>query len=159
MSDFVPCPSCGRHVRALVTSCPFCAARLGTTSAPGRYALGLALGLAFAACGEADKDDELTTAAETSASDTSDGTPTGPDGPGMTSAVPGETSATSSTDPDQGGEDYGGFGETSWEPEPEPETGPGPEGTDTGGEDTTSSTGSEGTGSTTGEPAGTDQGG
>jgi hypothetical protein len=163
MSGFVPCPSCGRHVRALVTSCPFCATRLGTMSARSRYAIGLAVGLTFAACGEGDKDDGMSaTAAETSA-----GTASDTEGPGMTSTIPGDSSTSQPGDPDQGGEDYAGPGDTDWDPDPPPEPGTDTEvaATDTGGdsstggEASTGSTGGEGTGSSTGEPSDPDAGG
>lgn len=59
MARLIPCSSCGRHVRSVEASCPFCG-RVGLVTpaaAPGRLSAVL-LGLCLAACaGKGDKDD------------------------------------------------------------------------------------------------------
>src|SRR6187399_472008 len=60
------CPTCQRHVRPSLASCPFCSAALPTfAAAPGQLSrvLGLGLGFAVASCGPSDpsSDDSSTT--------------------------------------------------------------------------------------------------
>lgn len=132
MTSFIPCPSCGRHVRVSADACPFCVTALGTTSAPVRLAFALSLGLAISGCGGEEE------GADTGVSATEGGT---------ASSDPTGTSA-GAVDPDQGGEDYGGFGDT-FEPPPPGSTSSASDpfpGTDSG---TDSGTGGE---STTGAP-------
>ena len=140
MKTFVPCSRCGRHVRLHASSCPFCDTKLGTVGAPLRAAVTLAIGLGLCACFE---DTEPSDGMTESNGDTT----VGASGPGMSSSPSGTTASSNSTDPwdtDQGGEDYGGFGDTSeW---PQGSTG------GTGGE-TTDSSGTGGTGSTGGTGA------
>lgn len=49
MSRLLPCPSCGRHVRASERECPFCGHAEVTVTAPSRWSVAL-LGLCLAAC-------------------------------------------------------------------------------------------------------------
>ncbi|MFO7563922.1 MAG: hypothetical protein R6X02_14845 [Enhygromyxa sp.] len=49
MLRLLPCPSCGRHVRASERECPFCGHAEVTVTAPSRWSVAL-LGLCLAAC-------------------------------------------------------------------------------------------------------------
>lgn len=49
MARLTPCPSCGRHVRAVEHDCPFCGHAGLTMNAPSRLCV-LLLGLSLAAC-------------------------------------------------------------------------------------------------------------
>lgn len=155
MKTFIPCSHCGRHVRLHASSCPFCDTKLGLVSAPLRTAVTLAIGLGLCACfDDSEPSDDMSqgsAAGETGDTDAS--------GPGMSSSPTGTATTPNTTDPwdsDQGGEDYGGFGDTGdW---PQGTTGgTGGETTDTGGTGGTGSTG--GTGEpTTGDFTSTSEG-
>ncbi len=110
----LPCPSCARHVQPAERACPFCGAKLRSTTPAflARPVIVIAVGAVLAACGPASTGMgdtiEGTTASDDGTSTTAPGTT---DDPGQTTAPP----TSSTTGMQETGSTTMGGGSTTWD--------------------------------------------